>query len=397
MIAATINHELAALLPPGGSVDAVERGGDPDTVSRAYTVSRDAAALYLARGATVLAKVRRMVRQRVTLKDVASVAGVSVPTASKVLNGRGRVSAQTRDRILLAAERLDFRPNALAVFFASGRSHTIGVLAQNAPGAFAMRVITGVTAELGRRDMATLLYDSAQNRKVLSENVRKFEARRIDGLVVVGDGTGEAVGSVSSGFAVPVVYVFGVSDDAGDVSFVPDGRMAGRLAGEHLIAAGRRNIAHITARDDIAADDRARGLRDALDTAGLGMAGGSPLRGNWTGEWGGSGTRRLLESGATVDAIFCGNDAIAGGAYWALREAGLRVPEDVALVGVDNSQREIAGRSDVLTTIDPDLGGMGRSAVEYLMDLIGGAPPSPGVHYHPCTLLPGASIAAEHV
>jgi LacI family transcriptional regulator len=334
-----------------------------------------------------------MAKPRVTLKDVASVSGVSVPTASRVLNGRGRVSLETRDRVLLAAQRLDFQPNALAVFLASGRSHTVGVLAQDAPALFAAQVVTGVTAELGRRDMATLLYDSGHDRASLQQNVRKFEARRIDGLVVVGDGTGELLRSVSLGFSIPVVYVFGVSDDADDVSFVPDGRMGGRLAGEHLISLGRRNIAHITALNDMAAGDRAAGLRDALDTAGLALAGGAPMRGDWSAESGMEAARRLLRSGVAVDAIFCGNDAIASGVYHALSEVGLKVPDDVALVGMDNADRDIAGRRNWLTTIDPQLGDLGRAAVEYLMTLIGGAEPEPGVHYRPCVLVDRASTS----
>lgn len=225
-------------------------------------------------------------RGRVTLSDVAAVAGVSLSTASRALNGGGRVSTATRSRIAEAARRLDFRPNALAQSFALGRSRTIGILAQNARGAFTEPVLVGAVAHLGSREQACLLYDTGFDPDTMAESVRRLLARRVDGLLVLGDGLRAGMRSVTAEFSVPVAYAFGLTDREGDSCYVPDSRMAGRLAGEHLLSLGRRRIAHITGdAADTAATGREQGLLAALADAGLPPA-ADTLRGDWSRAWG---------------------------------------------------------------------------------------------------------------
>ncbi|BDZ49401.1 LacI family transcriptional regulator [Frondihabitans sucicola] len=325
----------------------------------------------------------------ITLSDVAAVAHVDLSTASRVLRGEGRVSTETRRRILDAAERLDYRPNAQAQFLARGISKTVGVLTMNAPGVFAMPVLTGVTTTLGQLDIATLLYDARTDSGLLRESVRKFHARRIDGLLVLGAGLMRTpIHSISSGFDVPVAYAYATSDDPADAWFMPDGEQAGRLAAKHLIDIGRRRIAHITSKDDIGARDRAAGFRATLATAGLEMVSAAPLEGDWTRLWGGEATRRLLDQGVDFDAIFCGNDQIALGAYGVLRAAGVSVPDDVALVGVDNWEGLVGNGDPLLTTVDPNLLGVGKSAARFLTAATEGDY-TPGAHYEPASLVLG--------
>lgn len=328
-----------------------------------------------------------MVRRPVLLRDVAAAAGVSVSTASKVLNGGGRVAPTTRDRILAAAERLDFRPDALAQFFATGRSRTIGVLTQNAPATFTLPVLVGAVTTLGARGLASLPVDGLG-----PADVRALQARRVDGLVVIGDGLGRPIRSLTSSFDVPVVYAFGVSDDARDTSFVPDGVLAGRLGTEHLLERGRRRLVHITAAGDQAADERLAGLQAVLDEAGLALA-APPARGGWSEAWGVTAARRLLAEGTEVDAVFCGNDQIAHGVLAVLLAAGVRVPDDVAVLGVDAwPGGDVAGGRPLLTTIDPGLGHLGAAAAEHLLDAPAEHPG--GVVRLPCRLVPGASTGA---
>jgi len=331
-----------------------------------------------------------MPRPPVRLADVAAVAGVSVPTASKVLNGGGRVSPATRDRILQAAARLDFQPDALAQFFATGRSRTVGVLTQNAPATFTMPVLVGAMTTLGAHSLATLVLDG-----VGPDNVRTLQARRIDGLLVVGDGFGAPIHSVTAQFDVPVVYAFGISDRADDVSFVPDSVGAGRSGAEHLLDIGRRRIAHVTASRDLAADERMAGLEATLTEAGLQLV-TPPLRGEWTRAWGVVAARRLLAGGVEFDAVFCGNDQIAQGVFTVLRDAGLRVPEDVALIGMDNGPGVRDEGDHLLSTIDPNLGELGAAAARHLI-APEAAGQGPGVVRQPCTLIVGASTVATGV
>ncbi|MFG3241990.1 LacI family DNA-binding transcriptional regulator [Streptomyces sp. NPDC048157] len=329
-------------------------------------------------------------RGRVTLSDVAAVAGVSLSTASRALNGGGRVSAATRSRIAEAARRLDFRPNALAQSFALGRSRTIGILAQNARGAFTEPVLVGAVTHLGSREQACLLYDTGFDPESMADGVRRLLARRVDGVLVIGDGLLAHIRSVTAEFSVPVAYAFGITDRADDSCYVPDSRMAGRLAGGHLLSLGRRHIAHITGEAaDAAATGREQGLTASLAEAGLSPA-TETLRGDWSRAWGATACRRLIDSGARFDAVFCGNDQIALGVESVLRESGRRVPDDVALVGVDNWEYVISGQhTRHLTTVDMGLAALGAAAAAQVAD----GRDAPGMHAHPCTLVVGATTA----
>lgn len=323
-----------------------------------------------------------------TLGDVAAAANVDLSTASRVLRGGGRASDATRQRIFDAAAKLNFRPNAQGQFLATGISKTVGVLTLDAPATFTMPVLAGVNRALGRRDVATLLYDTNFDDEELRESVRKFHARSIDGLLVIGNGLMTRIRSITEGFDVPVVYAFGVPDNPDDAWFLPDGVMAGRMAGEHLVGLGRTRIAHITAARDLAAAERAQGLREALAAAGLELALGAPLEGSWERAWGVEAAHRILDSGEQIDAIFCGNDQIALGVYGVLRAAGVRVPDDIALVGYDNWERMAESKQNLLTTIEPDLVGVGYAAGEYVINVTKDDF-RPGPHYHPCTLVLG--------
>ncbi|WP_156253671.1 LacI family DNA-binding transcriptional regulator [Pseudactinotalea terrae] len=328
--------------------------------------------------------------RRVTLRDVAAVAGVSVSTASKVLNGRGHFTAATHTKINDAVERLGFRPNALARSFATGRSQLVGVLTEFAPGVFTSPVMVGASTHLGHNNMATLFADASREPAAMSGLAENLRARHVDGLLVIGDGLHTRLSSVSGGFDVPVVYVFGESVDPNDVSFVPDNEMVGRIATEHLLELGRTKIAHIAVPDDLAGAARTKGCVDALENAGLSLAGGRAYPSMWRRAGGIAATTAMLDSGADVDAIFCSNDQIAFGALAALTAAGRRVPDDVALVGVDNWEAMSGTGQNVLTTVDPDLRGLGRAASAYLLDALTGRH-EPGRHTHPCRIRLGES------
>lgn len=251
-------------------------------------------------------------------------------------------------------------------------------------------MLVGAVTHLGSREQACLLYDTGFDPDTMAESVRRLLARRVDGLLVLGDGLRAEMRSVTAEFSVPVAYAFGLTDREGDSCYVPDSRMAGRLAGEHLLSLGRRRIAHITGdAADSAATGREQGLLAALAEAGLPPATGT-LRGDWSRAWGTAACRRLIGSGARFDAVFCGNDQIALGAESVLRESGRRVPDDVALVGVDNWEYVISGRSTRhLTTVDTGLAALGAAAAAQVAD----GRDAPGIHAHPCTLVVGATTA----
>ncbi|SEE95037.1 LacI family DNA-binding transcriptional regulator [Ruania alba] len=326
-------------------------------------------------------------RKRVTLSDVAAAAGVSLSTASKALNGGGRISAATRVRIAQTAERLDFRPNALAQSFALGRSRTIGLLTQNAVGTWSGPILVGVTSFLGRHEQAALHYDAHFDIATLNANVRKLLARQIDGVLIIGEGPEHVLRSVTHEFSVPVAYAFASTDDDGDATFLPDGEMIGRVAAEHLLEIGCRTIAHIGVDVNVPATERTRGFHEALADAGVQAVGTQVSGGDWTAAWGRAAVTRLLEDGTDFDGLFCANDQIAEGAEEILLARGLSVPSDVAIVGVDNWDGVVARRRTHLTTVDPQLAAVGAAAAEYVIE----GRDDPGVHRLPVRLVVGAS------
>jgi LacI family transcriptional regulator len=314
-------------------------------------------------------------RQRsgaVTLTDVAERAGVSVATASKALNERDEVAPETRRRVLRAAEELSFQPNALARGLISGRTRTVGLLTDELGGGrFAIPVLLGAENALGNQQMSVMLCDARGDAIRRRHYIGTLLARQVDGLIVVGE-TNDITPSLSRDIPVPVVYVYGESDDPADLSIVADDHGGGRLAGEHLVTMGRRAIGHITGEQSYrAARERAAGLAEALTDNSVEPL-GEPMYGEWTQRWGRHAARTLLAAHPSTDAIFCGSDQIATGVADALLDMGRRIPDDVALVGYDNWEVFAAECRPPLTTVDLCLQQLGSTAAAYLFAALDG-------------------------
>ncbi|MFC9558653.1 LacI family DNA-binding transcriptional regulator [Agromyces sp. NPDC056965] len=330
--------------------------------------------------------------KKVTLSDVASAAGVSIATASRALGSAGRISAETRQRVLATAERLDFQPDALAKSFVTGKSATVGVLAEQAIGLYSMPVLIGAIERLSEHGIATLMYDARATSHELLAHLRQLRARRVDGLLIVGD-TPDLT-SLADALDFPAPMVFADVEPSGrnsSVVIAPDGHHAGLLAGRHLIGLGRRRIAHLTASAaGPAVQRRAAGMLEALAEHELPLVLGAPLHGTYSRSWGVVAAEQLLASGEPFDAIFAGDDEIAIGAYTALSRAGLRIPDDVAIVGYDNQHRPVHHDGIWLTSIEPRLHTVGSRAAEALLASIAGEQP-PAVELVPGELVVGRS------
>ncbi len=309
----------------------------------------------------------------VTLRDVAQLAGVSVATASKALNGRADVRPDTRRRVEDVAARLAFTPNSLAQAMLAGQTGTVGLLTNDLVGRFSLPILMGAEDATGAGRMSVFLCDARGDAIREQHHLRALLGRRVDGIIVVGSAT-DPRPSLGHHVPVPVVYVYAPSDDPEDTSLVADNVRAGALAVEHLLATGRRRIAHVSG--DVAyaaAHDRARGVDERLDAAGLERVG--PVRfGSWTESWGRTAARIVLDEGAEVDAILCGSDQIARGVLDTLRDRGVDVPGDVAVMGFDNWDAMISGSRPSLTTVDMQFETMGRRAAELLFAAIEGRP-----------------------
>lgn len=331
----------------------------------------------------------------VTLRDVASLAGVSVATASKALNNRQHVGAATRVRVQSAASELDFSPNALAQGMVAQRSGTVGLLTSDLVGRFSIPVLRGAEDAFGSERMSVLLCDAREDKIREQHHLRALISRRVDGLIVVGSRP-DARPSLGHELGVPVVYAYAPSDDPTDMSVVADDVAGGRLAVDHLLVCGRRRIAHVTGEPSYGAShDRARGAVDRLTEAGLSLAGGEVMFGSWSEAWGRGATRLLLDREPDLDAVFAGSDQIARGVLDALLEAGRRVPEQVSVIGFDNWEVLATGSRPPLTTIDPSLENLGRVAALRLAAAIEGQV-GQGTEVHPCRLVTRSSTAPLH-
>jgi LacI family transcriptional regulator len=331
---------------------------------------------------------------RATLADVARLAGVSIATASKAINGRAQVRAGTRVRVLKAADQLSFSPNALARGLLLGRSGTVGLITSDLEGRFSIPVLMGAEDAFGMGSISVFLCDARGDAIRERHHLNALLSRRVDGLIVVGSATNPRP-SLGQTLPVPVVYAYAPSDSPDDVSITADNVGAARLAIEHLIAMGRSRIAHISGDPAYtAAQDRAEGAVAALTAAGLPLVGGQTLFGAWTEAWGRGATHAVISQHADIDAIFCGSDQIARGALDALRELGRDVPRDVSVIGFDNWEVLATNARPQLTSIDMNLEKIGAMAAQHLFRAIRGERTA-GVHLLPCSVVTRGSTTPD--
>lgn len=320
-----------------------------------------------------------------TITEVARLAGVSVTTASKAVNGRTKISEATRERVLAAARQLDYHPNPLARSLHSGRSGTVGVvLVSTSMHRFAVPLLLGIEAGLAEIDLSLTLSDARGDEARVQELARTLRHRKVDGLIVVGDNN--AVTPAVDAGRVPVVYVHGCTARVEDVAHAPDDRGGAALAVDHLVATGRRRVAHLAGpRGTRAADERAGGVAEALARHGLELT-TSARYGPWSQRWGRAATAELLAEQPGLDAIVCGSDQIATGALAALEAVGRRVPDDVAVTGHDNLPILAQESDPPLTSVDMNLEELGATAARRLFEIIDGRPQH-GLVLQPATLV----------
>ena len=278
---------------------------------------------------------KRIGPTRVTIKNVAELAGVSQPTASLVLSGHptARIAAATRARVLEAARELGYRPNRVAQALARGRSYAIGVLVPDLHNPFFAEVISGVERVAAEAGYAVLLCE--QSVVSAARHLEALKARQIDGLVIDAIGASELAEDALAGLNVVLV------DEPPGVrpGVASDALRAGQLAAEHLLALGHDRLAFIGPADAAwATRMRERGFAAALRPAGRAIVSARWRRVPPTCAGGQAAMLALLPLPAEQrpTAVFCANDLLALGAHKACAAAGVRVPLDCSLVGCDD-------------------------------------------------------------
>jgi len=322
------------------------------------------------------------VGERIRLSDVALRAGVSVATASKALNGTGRMTPETRQRVQRAADELGFRPNAMARALISRRTFTVGLLTNDTYGRFTLPVMAGVSEALVDEGVSVFLCSIEDDPALGRVHLDAMLDKQVDGIISTGKRIDKRLPVDLSGLPVPVVYAFTQApDDA--VTLVSDDAQGAREACQWLVGLGRTNIVHITGPETfVSARDRAGAFREVLGERGR------VLHGEWSETWGHQAVARLWdEKRARPDGIFCGNDQIARGVIDALRERGVQVPSDVSVVGFDNWEILAAATRPPLTSVDMNLKALGREAGRLILALSEGKQLEPGIRKLPCSLV----------
>lgn len=322
-----------------------------------------------------------------TLRDVARHAGVSLGTASKALNKSGTLRAETREKVLAAARELGFRPNDLAQALHRGQSFTVGLISNDSFGRFTMPIMEGLETVLHEAGIALFMCNATDDPEREKRHIDQLLGKRVDGLVFTGRRADRRPAPGLSLGGLPTLYVFSQGDKPGAPCLLPDDEGGARLATQHLLSLGRRRIAHVSGPEDFEAVRlRRKGYEESLASVDPALI----LHGPWSEAWGREAVTRLFALPQPPDAIFAGNDQIARGIADALRDRGLAVPGDVAIVGFDNWSVMAEAARPPLTSVDMNLRSLGEEAGHRLIRMIRGEKLS-GITRLPCTLVPRAS------
>lgn len=332
---------------------------------------------------------------RPTIIDVAATAGVSKSLVSLVLRGSSSVSEEKRRLVLAAAAELGYRPNGVARSLVQRRSNLFGILLSDLHNPFFAEVIDGVQAEAGAKGYNTIM--SVVDHRALAERraLDTLLELRIDGLILASPML-EINAITLASKEVPVVLVARRARMGSVDSVSNDDPTGAALVVQHLADLGHESIAHIDGGGGAGAAERRKGYERAMQKRGL-QEHIEVIPGSYTDEGGRQGVAALFDrEGPHPTAIFVANDLAALGALSALAERGLRVPEDVSVVGYDNTA--LAAVSQInLTTVDQPRPDMGRTAVTLLLERLGGRRDTARHVLMPPTLVVRGTTAARRI
>jgi DNA-binding LacI/PurR family transcriptional regulator len=310
--------------------------------------------------------VARMVQGRATIRDVACKAGVSTATVSRVLNKSEKVHARTRQRVERACLELGYSRDPIATALRTGRSNMVYLLIERFDGNFIPEIMVGIEARADGENYRIIVSKSDN----VERSLWKPSEQYIDGIIVIPDAVHDLkLSDMAGNEDIPLVCVYSYSQDVRYPSILPDDFQGAYLAVEHLAAKGCEVIGYIGGIPDWPASlDRLYGYRQAVKDFGLRENPDLIEAGDWTAASGYRACMRLLEK-TEFDSVFACNDPMAIGAMDALREQGLEVPGDVAVIGFDNAHLCRYVRP-TLTSIDMPLKELGETAMDTLLSLI---------------------------
>ena len=305
----------------------------------------------------------------VTMQDIAKDVGVSVVTVSKVLRNKGEISAATRERVLRRAKALNYQTNWIARSLVTRRTFTIGLLLPDFTHPFFAEIAKAVAETVRPHGYHVIISYFEENPELEKNEAESLLARQVDGLILASAQPGARAFTDMQKRKVPFVLIDRPIPGV-QASFVGvDNHAIGQLATAHLINQGCRRIAHLRGPGIGIATGRMQGYRSALSKRSLPFYPGYVVDAGYHDDSGHEAMLRLLKKKPVPDGVFCYNDPVAIGAMRAISEAGLRVPEDIAVAGAGNVHY-----SDFLavplTTVDQGTSEIGKRAADLLLERI---------------------------
>lgn len=311
-----------------------------------------------------------------TLEAVAARAGVSRATVSRVVNGSPKVTPEVVAAVERAIADLNYVPNRAARSLASRRTQVIALVVPESTAKvfadpFFASIVQGVALSLADTEYTLNMVISSETNP--DKTRRYLMGGNVDGALVVSHHSGDH-SYAQLGASLPLVFGGRPVSESEHTSYYVDvdNVAGGRVATEHLIQRGRRDIALITGPQDMPAGiDRFTGWRQAMDAAGLDSS--LVAYGDFSPASGGEAMRRLLATGRPIDGLFAANDQMAAGAYSAIHEAGLSIPGDVAVVGYDDDSFGLMSTPPLTTVHQPSIG-LGEAMARVLVARLAGDP-----------------------
>jgi LacI family transcriptional regulator len=311
------------------------------------------------------------VSEAVTLHHVAQEAGVSPSTVSRILNGSKPVNPEKRAAVEAAIEKLSYRPSILAQGLARGQSMTVGVLTPSISSPFYGEIMLGIEDVLVETSFQAYFVSAHNGSQREKRSMQNLIDRRVDGLIVV-DGLSDALLLKEKSAKLPLISVGRDIPELEGYCIGLDNLLGSRLAAKHLLDLGHRRIAYIAgSRHHHDAQERLEGYKQSLEEAGIPFDPRLVVEGDYTEASGVLALEKLFASGVAFSALMVANDQMAMGARLALFRRGVRIPDDLSLVGFD----DVFGSSYTtppLTTIRIPTREMGRAAAQAMLSLLSG-------------------------
>ncbi|ADQ05472.1 transcriptional regulator, LacI family [Caldicellulosiruptor owensensis OL] len=318
-----------------------------------------------------------------TIKDIAKKANVSPATVSYVLNNSAQISPETRERVLKAAQELNYQPNNLAKSLRKKKSMTIGVIAEDITVFSAPEIIDGINRYLEEKGYHIILNNLRLVKKVgnnyskviehleeIKKSIEVLLTRQVEGMIYIGFHMRD-VAPFIKGIKIPIVCTYCYSS-LGHISVNCDDYQGAYEVTKYLLENGHRKIGLITGpNDSLPSQERLKGFKDALSDFGVKLDNKLIRVGNWEYESGYENTMSILKENREVTAIFAMNDLMACGVMDAAKELGIKVPDQLSVVGFDD--REFSYFHDPkLTTVKMPLDKMGEEAAKLILECISG-------------------------